>query len=103
MHKLKIGDGLFYIVKGEDTGTPFGEFKAFLGETLAHNGTAGAIVKVSAGENYGEQPSEAGGGFVIVNGTKVFGTFERMIPHGDPGKGDTFVFPDELPAGFPRG
>lgn len=99
-HKLHNGSDVVLIVKGEDTGTEFGPFKGFSGTVLGHegNGLVKAL-KVSAGENYAEQPAEQGGGFVIVNGTKVF----HDVPHGDVRQGDTFVFFDELPAGFPRG
>src|SRR3954462_7973077 len=95
-NKLVNGEAVVLIVEGEDTGQ--GNHKAFLGHVLGHEGNGlVTFLKVTAGENYGEIPD--GGGFVVVNGTKYYGS----VPHGDPGQGDTFIFPNEIPAGFPRG
>lgn len=99
-HKLQNGRDVVLIVEGEDTGTKFGNFKGFSGTVLGHEGNdVVKILKVTAGENYAQIPDDKGGGTVIVNGTKIF----HDIPHGDLEQGDTFVFFDELPAGFPRG
>jgi len=90
--KLRTLDNVWLIVEGQDP-----PFKAFSMEVLGHEGHGLVTVgKVNSGTDYAELPE---GGHFISTGTNYIDS----VPHGDPGQGKTFIFSDELPAGFPRG
>lgn len=88
-NKLVRGSHVGYVVEGEDG------FRVYTGEALGHEGNFTVTrLKVTAGENYGQHPN---GGYVITQGeTQYFGD----VPHGDVGQGGTWVWLDEIPAGF---
>lgn len=82
-HTLRRTSHVFYVIEGD------GEFRAYEGVVLGHDGDFTVTkMKVTAGENF------ANG--LITTGVNYFGN----IPHGDVGQGGTWVWGDEIPAGF---
>jgi hypothetical protein len=82
-HKLRRGSDIAYIVEGDEG------FRAYQGVCLGHDGDFTAVkIKVSAGENYADG--------LVANGTNYY----HDVPHGDVSQGATWVWLDEIPAGF---
>lgn len=93
-HDLRVTSNVFLIVKGGE------EYRAYSMQVLSHDGYNVLKAKYSSGENFADME---GGGHYISEGTHYIGSPEQPIPHGDPGQGYTYIWPDELPAGFYRG
>lgn len=82
-HSLKRGSGIGYVVEGD------GEFRVYTGTCLGHDGDYTVTkMKVPSGETFADGLISAG-----VN-------YFSDVPHGDVGQGGTWVWLDEIPAGF---
>jgi hypothetical protein len=87
-HDLRRGSTIVVVIEGD------GEFRGYYGTALGHDGQFTVTkAKVPSGENFAQGD---GGGFLVASGVNYY----TDLPHGDAGQGKTWVWPDELPAGF---
>lgn len=87
-HDLRRGSTIVVYVEGEEG------VRGYFGTALAHTGQ-GVVnkAKIPSGENYAQTSD---GGWLVQTGVNYVGP----IPHGDETQGGTWVWPDEVPAGF---